>query len=170
MANSRLAEIRNSRLEKLEKLRSLGIDPYPPKYSRDFITIDLARKSQKEVDVVGRLWSFREHGNVIFADLRDASGQIQLMFQKKTLGDNFKTLKLIDTGDFLGVSGKIITTQAGEITVDVLSFELLTKTLRPMPDSWEGLDDIEERFRRRYLDIMVNPGIKELFERKLQLF
>lgn len=166
MANSRLSEIRNIRLQKLDKLRSLGIDPYPSKYSREFIPIDLSRKSKKEVDVVGRLWSFREHGNVIFADLRDASGQIQLMFQKKVLGDNFKTLKLLDSGDFLGVSGNIITTQAGEITIDVLTYELLSKSLRPVPDDWNEIKDEETRYRQRYVDLMSNQELRDMFVAK----
>lgn len=167
MSQSRLSEIRNIRIEKLKKLRDLGIDPYPAKYSRPFIAVaDAISKSGQLVDVVGRLWSMREHGNVIFADLKDASGQIQLLFQKKKLEDKFKILKLVDAGDFLGVTGEVTTTQAGEITVDVASFELLTKSLRPMLDSWEGLGDTEERYRRRYLDLLINPKTREMFDRK----
>ncbi len=167
MANSRLSEIRKIRLEKLVKLREMGIDPYPSKYSKSFIEISKAKESlSKTVDVVGRLWRWREHGNVIFADLRDASGQIQLLFQKKLLGDKYKLLKLFDSGDFLGVSGVVIKTQAGEITVDVSSFELLGKSIRPMPDSWEGLTDRETRYRRRYLDTNINPDVYQRFIRR----
>ena len=124
---TRLDEIRSDRLSKLTKLKELGINPYPPKYSKNFVKISKAREEKSEVDVVGRLWSVREHGNVVFADLKDASGQIQLLFQKKVLGDNFKILKLLMRG-FLGVRGQITTTQAGETTVDVQSFELLSKS------------------------------------------
>lgn len=167
MSTSRLEEIRQIRLEKLRKLQNLGINPYPAKYDHETITIAKARDSQdKKIAVVGRLWRLREHGNVVFADLRDSSGQIQLLFQKKSLEDNFKLLKLFDAGDFLGVIGQVITTQAGEITIDVSSFELLCKTLRPLPEKWEGLEDVEERFRRRYLDLLVNPNVKEMFVRK----
>lgn len=167
MANSRLEEIRKIRLGKLQKLRDLGIDPYPPKYSRKFIKISKARESlTTNVNVVGRLWSFREHGNVIFADLRDASGQIQLLFQKKLLADKFSILKLLDPGDFIGVSGQVTKTQAGEITIDVKSFELLGKSIRPMPDSWEGLKDKETRYRRRYLDTNINPDVYQRFIRR----
>ena len=103
---ARLDEIRNDRLSKLAKLKDLGINPYPPKYSREFIKISKAREEKSEVDVVGRLWSMREHGNVIFSDLKDASGQIQLLFQKKVLGDNFKILKLLDAGISWGQGAK----------------------------------------------------------------
>ena len=167
MANSRLSEIRKIRFEKLQKLRNLGIDPYPPKYSKSFIKISEALNSfGKEIDIVGRLWRWREHGNVIFADLRDASGQVQLLFQKKVLSDKFKILKLFDTGDFLGISGEVIKTQAGEITVDVSSFELLSKSIRPLPDDWTGLKDEETRYRQRYVDLLVNDDLKKLFEQK----
>ena len=115
---------------------------------------------------MGRLWSVREHGNVVFADLKDASGQIQLLFQKKVLGDNFKILKLLDAGDFLGVRGQITTTQAGETTVDVQSFELLSKSLRPIPDDWNEVKDEEVRYRQRYVDLMANEELRNLFVAK----
>ena len=166
MSGTRLAEIRKTHLDKLAKLRELGINPYPAIFSRERVPISQARDKHEDVSVVGRLWRWREHGNVIFADLRDASGQIQLLFQKKNLGDQFSTLKLFDVGDFLGVSGPVITTQAGEITIDVNYFELLSKSLRPLPDDWYGLKDEEERYRRRYLDLLLNNEIKELFYQK----
>lgn len=164
MANSRLEEIRKIRLEKLVRLRELGIDPYPAKYSKNFVTIASARESMDEtMSVVGRIWAWREHGNVIFADLKDESGKIQLLFQKKQLGDKWEILKLLDMGDFLGVEGKVTTTSAGEITVDVASFELLTKSLRPLPDDWHGLKDVEERYRQRYVDLQVNEVARQVF-------
>lgn len=163
---TRLDEIRNDRLNKLTKLRELGINPYPPKYSRNFIKISQAREEKSDVDVVGRLWSMREHGNVVFADLKDASGQIQLLFQKKVLGDKFSVLKLLDAGDFLGVRGKIMTTQAGEITIDVSSFVLLSKSIRPMPDDWNEIKDEEIRYRQRYVDLMASEELRNLFVAK----
>lgn len=163
---TRLDEIRSDRLSKLTKLKELGINPYPPKYSKNFVKISKAREEKSEVDVVGRLWSVREHGNVVFADLKDASGQIQLLFQKKVLGDNFKILKLLDAGDFLGVRGQITTTQAGETTVDVQSFELLSKSLRPIPDDWNEVKDEEVRYRQRYVDLMANEELRNLFVAK----
>jgi len=165
MSNSRLEEIRQARLAKLQKLRDLGIDPYPAKYSRAHISISSARDQVGQtVSVAGRLWRLREHGNVVFADLRDPAGQIQLLFQKKTLVDKFSLLKLLDVGDFLGVEGSVITTSAGEITVDVSYFEILGKSIRPLPDEWHGLKDVEERFRKRYLDLLLNPDVKKRFD------
>lgn len=165
MANSRLEEIRQTRLTKLAKLRELGINPYPAKFSKSHIVVAVARNSTgSEVSVVGRLWRWREHGNVVFADLRDSTGQIQLLFQKKLLADTFSQLKFFDVGDFLGVSGTVTTTQAGEITVDVSHFELLCKTIRPLPDDWYGLKEVEDRYRKRYLDLLLNDQVKSRFE------
>ncbi|OGD11939.1 lysine--tRNA ligase [Candidatus Amesbacteria bacterium RIFOXYD1_FULL_47_9] len=170
MADSRLEEIRNIRLQKLAKLRSLGIDPYPSKYSRVSISVSSARqKHGKSVSTVGRLWRWRQHGQVIFADLRDATGEIQLMFAKNKLADKFDLLQYFDVGDFLGVSGEIITTQAGEITIDIAYFELLAKTLRPIPNEWDGLKDVEERYRKKYLDLLLNSEIKTKFELRTKI-
>ncbi len=157
----RLEEIRQVRLEKLTKLRNLGIDPYPPKSSFDLTPIAAARGSEgKTLSVAGRLWRWREHGNVIFADLKDSSGQIQLLLHKSDI------LKLFDVGDFLAVSGQVIKTTAGEITIDVAKFELLSKSLRPLPDDWNGLKDEEARYRQRYVDLGLNDGLKNLFRQK----
>lgn len=167
MSQSRLEEIRNIRLAKLQKLRDLGIDPYPPKFSRPSTSISTALSSpQQTVNVVGRIWRLREHGNAIFADLRDATGQIQLLFQKKNLPQQYSPLKLFDLGDFLGVTGQVTTTQSGQITIDVSYFELLGKSLRPLPDTWDGLKDKEIRFRRRYLDTNINPEVRQRFIRR----
>jgi len=171
MSTSRLDDIRHIRLEKLAKLRELGIDPYPPKSSFTLTAILKARDQEgKTLAVAGRLWRWREHGNVTFADLKDSSGQIQLLFQKKTLEKDFEMLKLFDVGDFLAVSGQVIKTTAGEITIDVAKFELLSKSLRPMPDSWHGLKDIEERYRKRYLDLLLNPDISRRFDVRTTVF
>jgi len=167
MATSRLEEIRQIRITKLAKLRELGVNPYPSKSSFSTVTISTALSSKDQVvAVAGRLWRLREHGNVIFADLKDASGQIQVLFQKKVLTDKFSVLKLFDVGDFLAVQGKVITTQAGEITIDCEVFELLSKSLRQIPDDWFGLQDEEARLRERYVDLMLHPELTELFKKK----
>lgn len=170
MPQSRLEEIRRIRIDKLNKLEELGINPYPSKPSHSSISISLARSKLGEpVPVAGRLWRLREHGNVVFADLRDSSGQIQLLFQKKNLSDKFSLLKLFDTGDFLGATGRVITTQAGEITIDVDRFEILGKSLRPLPDEWHGLKEVEERYRKRYLDLLLSPEVKKRFDTRTSL-
>ena len=167
----RLEEIRQIRLTKLAKLRSLGIDPYPPKSSFDLVSVAAARDSEgKTLSVAGRIWRWREHGNVIFADLKDSSGQIQLLFQSKKLERKFDLLKLFDVGDFLAVRGEVIKTSAGEITIDVDKFELLSKSLRPLPDDWHGLKDIEDRYRKRYLDLLLDPEIRRRFDIRTVVF
>ncbi|MCL4390485.1 MAG: lysine--tRNA ligase [Patescibacteria group bacterium] len=160
-----LIKIRNG---KLEKLRSLGINPYPSKYSQSATPIAKAVKSpgQKEA-VEGRITAWREHGSLVFADLKDASGKIQLWFQKEKLGDKkFELLKLFDIGDFLGTQGTVTKTKAGEITIDVTDFELLTKSLRPLPSEWFGIKDEETRYRQRYLDLLLNDDLKQLLAKK----
>ena len=167
MAEQRLEEIRKIRLEKVARLRELGIDPYPAKVDGEPKPVVKALSSMDQVvEVAGRLMGLRGHGNVLFADLKDESGQIQLWFQKNTLSEDYKILKLIDIGDFLYAKGKVIKTAAGETSIDVEKFQILTKSIRPLPSAWHGLKDVEERYRRRYLDILLNPGVREMFIRK----
>jgi len=163
MAN-RLTAIQNSRLKKLEEIKKFGIDPYPAKSRlRKYKIAEVLRKLNKKVGVAGRIFAWREHGNSIFADIKDESGKIQLFFQKKNLSWKFELLRLLDVGDFIGVSGRIIKTHSGEITIDVIEFELLTKSLRPLPSVWHGLKDVEERYRQRYVDLLLNTGVRENF-------
>lgn len=170
MAKSRLDEIREVRREKVEELEKLGIDPYPSKVPGDPIDIKEARNSHgKKVTVAGRIWGWRAHGNSIFADLKDETEEIQLFFQKKNLGEQFKVLKLFDIGDFLWVSGEVTKTKAGELTVDVENFKLLSKSIRPLPSTWHGLKDIEERYRQRYVDLLMNEEVREVFEKRAKI-
>lgn len=167
MAEQTLEQIRKVRLEKVQKLRELGINPYPSKVKGNIISVvDAVDKFDQTVETAGRLMSFREHGNIVFADLKDETGKIQLFFQKKTLDDLFKIVKLLNIGDFIWTKGKIFKTQAGEITLDVIEFQILSKSVRPLPSSWYGLKDEEERYRRRYLDLLLNDDLRELFGKK----
>jgi lysyl-tRNA synthetase class 2 len=161
--------LKEVRLQKLESLKKLGIDPYPSKINLPgkVLKVQVVRDSMgKEVLTAGRIWSIREHGAVAFMDLKDDTGTIQILFQKKVLGDNFKTLNLFDMGDFLAVTGAVIKTQAGEITVDATDFQLLTKSIRPLPSTWYGLKDEEERYRQRYVDLLLNDELRDLFKKK----
>ncbi len=161
---------RQERLRKLQALEQAGINPYPAKVQRDLLISDFLgdfsklESSQQAVSVVGRLRSLRSHGNLTFANLEDQSAQVQLAFSKKDLGpENYKTLiKLIDVSDFLQVTGTAFLTHKGEQSLLVKEWQLLTKALRPLPDSWYGFKDEEERYRRRYLDIISNPEVKEM--------
>ncbi len=153
--------------DKLQKLISLGIDPYPSKASWELMSIvNALKKSGQSVAVAGRLLGWREHGNVIFADLKDQSGVIQLWFQNDVLGDKFSLLKLFDVGDFVAAQGQVVTTKSGETSVDVASFELLSKSLRPIPSEWFGIKDEETRYRQRYLDLLLHDDLKEIFRKK----
>ncbi len=164
-----LETIKEVRLQKLEKLRELGINPYPSKItiSGKRISTSIARDLMgKDVLVAGRIWSIREHGAVSFMDLKDASGIIQILFQEKVLGKDFKILELLDMGDFIAVDGEVTKTRAGETTVSVKEFQLLTKSIRPFPSTWFGLKDEEERYRQRYVDLLLNDDLRELFKKK----
>ena len=167
MAELRLEEIRKIRLEKVKKLRELGINPYPSKAKGNPGKISDALNSQdKDVEVAGRLIAWREHGNVIFADLKDESGTIQLWFQRNNLGKDIKILGYYDIGDFVYAKGKVVKTKAGEISIDVEKFQLLSKSIRPLPSTWHGLKDEELRYRQRYVDSILNDGLKGLFKKK----
>lgn len=156
--------IREVREEKLKKLCKLGIDPYPSKVQGNPGSVDAARRAlNKNVEVAGRIMGWRGHGNVIFADLKGEGGDIQLWFQKNNLKKNFEILELFDVGDFIFAAGKVIKTKAGEITIDVSRFQLLTKSVLPLPSTWFGLKDVEERYRKRYLDTILNTDIKKRF-------
>ena len=161
--------LRKARLEKLQAIRDLGINPYPSKITLKgkLIKVSEARGSQGKVVLsAGRIWSTRGHGAVTFMDLKDDSGIIQLLFQKKSLSKKYELVDLFDTGDFLAVSGKVIKTQAGEVTIDVAEFQILAKSIRPLPSTWFGLKDEEERYRQRYVDILLNDDLKDLFKKK----
>lgn len=170
MAKKRLEEIREIRKEKVEKLEGLGVNPYPSEVPDEPEDIKKARSREGEnAKVAGRILGWRGHGNSIFADLKDETGEIQLFFQKKNLGDEFEKLELFDIGDFVFVEGKVVKTKAGEITVDVSSFKLLSKSIRPLPSTWHGLKDIEERYRQRYVDLLMNDGVREVFEKRAEI-
>ncbi len=167
MADQKLEAIRQIRLEKVKKLRELGINPYPSKVEGTPIAISEALiLMDKDVEISGRIMAWREHGNVIFADLKDESGQIQLWFQKNNLGEKFKTLRYFDVGDFLFAKGKIAKTSAGEISLNVSGYQLLSKSIRPLPSIWYGLKDEDQRYRKRYLDLLLNDELRDLFRKK----
>lgn len=169
MAEQSLKNLRQTRIDKLQELEKLGINPYPSKISLSgkYIKISLARGSLgKEVLTAGRIWSIRKHGKVTFMDLKDDTDRVQLLFQEKTLGEKYSNLGLLDSGDFLAVAGKVVKTQAGETTIDVDKFQILTKSIRPLPSTWYGLKDEEERYRQRYVDILLDDEVKETFKKK----
>ncbi|MDD3285518.1 MAG: lysine--tRNA ligase [Patescibacteria group bacterium] len=165
---------KEERLKKLEALKAAGINPYPAESKRDhniaqvFAEIEKLEADQTKVIVAGRLRGVRGHGNLTFAHLEDASGRIQLAFSKKELGDESykRFVKLIDSGDFIEAAGAIFSTHSGEKSIMVADWTLLSKAIAPIPDSWYGLKDEDERYRRRYLDILLNPETRDIFYKK----
>ncbi len=165
---------RQRRIQNMQELRSLGINPFTPESQKDTsnkdITDNFEKYDGKKLTLAGRLTGKREHGKLIFGDILDQTGSIQIGIKKDEIIEDLKqsylgwtNLKLIDIGDFVQVTGTIQKTQQGEITIFVTHFKLLTKSLRPLPLTF---DEKEQQFRRRYIDFTVNPDRKALFERK----
>lgn len=173
---STLSEIRKNRIEKLEKLKKLGIDPYPARAERTNKNKDITDKfdelKEKEVSVVGRIMAKRGHGAVSFIDLRDESGKIQLYLKEENLKKaskgilKYSQFHLLDIGDFIEATGKVTKTERGEISVEPTKIKVLTKTLRPLPEKYKKIKNTELRLRRRYLDMTMNPETRELFVKK----
>lgn len=164
-----LENLKKERLKKLKNIEKLGINPYPARAERKQVIAQARKLMGKKVVVVGRLRSLRLHGKITFADLEDTSDRIQLFFSQAELPDKYDFLNNLDLGDFIQVEGEIFKTQAGEITVKVASFTLLTKSLRPLPSSWYGLKDVEERYRKRYVDLLMNPEVKDVVAKRSEI-
>ena len=158
------------RYQKLLRLRERGIEPYPLRASRTHTAhaaIDAFTRGEtvQGARLAGRLIALRDMGKLTFAHLQDGSGKIQLLFRRDTVGaDNYaRLLKDFDLGDFIGAAGNIFRTKTGEITLEVMRFELLAKTLSPLPEKWHGLKDTETRYRQRYLDLLSNEEARRIF-------
>ena len=156
------------RKEKLARLRGRGIDPYPPRFDRTHTAAEAtalapADGAGPDVTVAGRIMAMRGMGKASFADLRDGSGRIQAYFKQETLGpEAYGILKEIDLGDFLGLTGYLFRTRTGEPTIEVREFTVLAKALRSPPEKWHGLQDVEQRYRQRYLDLLSNPEARAI--------
>lgn len=173
-----LKELRDERLRKLEELQNLGVNPYPATSERTHmlkaIVDDFATLENQTVSVVGRIVGIRKFGQLAFIVLKDMSGQLQLFLKSDTVQPleanesrlGIKELPLLDAGDFVQATGPVIKTKTGEISVDVRSLRLLTKSLRPMPTKQDGFTNKEERMRRRYVDMNVNDDVRERFIRR----
>jgi len=171
-------EIRRIRLEKVKSLRQLGINPYPSQSQKDYSNAQVIEKyntlADSKVHITGRVISWREHGQLIFCHLLDQSGKLQVFIKKADLSPTSQEnqtigatdLKLIDIGDFIQVYGTVGKSIKGEISVFPGDIKILSKAIRSLPEKWSGLQDPEIIFRRRYLDLVMNPERKELFIRK----
>ncbi len=166
---SRLDVLVQHRLDKLEKIRALGIDPYPHRFQPSHpahvvVTLLEQESAPEEVTVAGRIVAHRAMGKAAFMDLRDFSGKIQLYLRKDRVSeDDFNLYKHLDVGDFVGVSGHPFRTHAGEATVEVKKLTVLCKSLQPLPEKWHGLTDVEKRYRHRHLDLVSSPEVRNIF-------
>jgi len=168
------------RLKKLEDLSRDGIDPYPSTFpvthqggellTRYAAADDAALAGAEPVTVAGRVLSLRTHGKASFAHIKDRTGRIQIYVRQDSVGETaYHLFRRIDIGDFLGICGRVFRTKTGELTVHVERLELLAKALRPLPDKWHGLSDVEVRYRQRYVDLIANPPVVELFQRRARI-
>ncbi len=169
-------DLRKARLLKLKELKNKGINPYPGTAKRThtiaeaLLNFSKFEKAKKKISLVGRIMAERRHGKAGFYDLKDGSGLIQLYFKESILGKkNYKLLDLLDIGDFLEVFGLLFVTHKGEKTLEVSSFKLLSKSLRPLPEKWHGLKDPEIRYRKRYLDFLTNEEAREKIELRAKI-
>ena len=169
-----LNELMAVRRDKLRDLIELGIDPFGEKFERTHTAQEILDRfdelENQDTVIAGRIMSMRTHGKATFADLMDHTGRIQLYFRVNTLGEEgYALLNKLDLGDILGINGKIFRTKRGEISVEVHSMKFLSKSLRPLPSKWHGLKDIDLRYRQRYVDLIVNPGVREVFETRSKI-
>jgi lysyl-tRNA synthetase, class II len=167
-------ELIAQRMKKLEELRQSGIEPYCDKFSpadRAVLIHDEYGETSKEsleenkvhCSLAGRIVAMRDFGKAAFGHLQDATGKIQVYFKKDVLGVQYNLVKKLDIGDIIGVSGTIFRTKTNELTVEVSDAVFLSKSLRPLPEKWHGLKDIETRYRQRYVDLLVNPDVRKTF-------
>lgn len=164
------------RREKLDKIRELGLSPFGQRFEWDHHAADIRAKSaeleenQAPVRMAGRIMIIRGHGKAAFAVLRDKTGDIQIYFRKDAVTETeWKLFKLLDIGDIIGLEGDVFTTHTGEVTVRVLKFTILSKSLRPLPEKWHGLTDKEQRYRQRYVDLIVNPEVRDTFVKRAKV-
>ncbi|MBI1823647.1 MAG: lysine--tRNA ligase [Nitrospirae bacterium] len=169
------------RLNKVTKLNELGVPPFGTSFKvgtsikklisdYDGYSRDELHEKQLRTTIAGRIMTSRRFGKAAFSHIQDHSGKIQVYFKKDVLGDTqFQVFELIDLGDIIGVEGTLFRTKTDELTIEVKKLSFLTKSLRPLPEKWHGLTDVEIRYRQRYLDLIVNPEVKETFLKRVRV-
>lgn len=161
----------------LGELRNAGIEPFGGPYEVTHYASEIIERygeTSKEVldaapataTIAGRIVAMRDFGKAAFAHVQDSSARIQVYFRKDILGEKYSVVKKLDIGDIVGITGKLFRTKTNELTLEVDDFTLLTKSLRPLPEKWHGLKDIETRYRQRYVDLIVNPEARKAFEKR----
>ncbi len=173
-----LDELKKARLHKLELIKSFGMDPFPSKVPRTFCLKDARanfseyEKAKKEVSIAGRIMAIRGQGAILFIVLYDGKGKFQAVIKRDTLAEKLFTLftDAIDIGDFISVTGTFFTTERGESSLLVTSWTIATKTFLPLPEKWHGIQDTDERYRKRYLDLLMNEELHQLFVQKAKFW
>ena len=163
---SHIADIEKLKRDKLKEIEALGVDPYGGQYGTDGLIkgIKDSFEEGRTVSVAGRIMAARQHGKSVFYDLRDSSEKIQLYAREDSLGaEKFSFLKKLDIGDIAGARGELFKTRTGEVTLKLTDVAILSKALRPLPEKWHGLKDVETRYRQRYVDLIVNEDVKRIF-------
>jgi lysyl-tRNA synthetase class 2 len=165
--------LRAVRMEKLEGIRAAGRNPYPYRFERTHTTAECRDgeaalvEAETRVSVAGRVVSMRGHGKTMFGHLADPDGRLQVYVRRDDVGDEaYGVAKLVEVGDIVGVTGTLFRTRTDELTVKVDSLEVLSKAIRPLPEKWHGLTDKEIRYRQRYVDLVMNPEVREVFVKR----
>ena len=153
------------RLEKLELFRQADIEPYADRYVRTHKATEISERFEElegqEVSIAGRIMSKRDQGKVIFTHIQDFSGRIQLYIRRDELGETlFELITKFDVGDIIGVEGKVFRTKRGEVSIHARTVKLLSKAMRPLPEKFHGLTNVEIRYRKWYLDLVMNPDVR----------
>lgn len=172
-----LEDIRKTKLKKIKELRKAGIDPYPANSGQTSCIRDALGKfdelagSKIKLVLTGRILARREHGGSVFFDINDGTEKMQAYIKEDVVGsEKFKNFnELIDIGDFVAVEGHLFKTKKDEKTIEAVSYKILTKALLPLPEKWHGLQDVEERYRKRYLDLLMNPEVKDKFIKRSRI-
>ena len=169
-----LDELQKIREEKLEKIQAFGMDPFPSKVPRDFSVADITESFTEKKDagvpvsIAGRVMAIRGQGAIMFVVLDDGTGKFQAVFKKDEIEESLFSLftDTVDMGDVISVTGTLFTTERGQDSILVTAWTMATKSLLPLPDKWNGIADEDERFRKRYLDMLMNPELRELLLKK----
>lgn len=176
LTESEINEQMQVRLDKMHKIEEHGWLPFGHKFEWSHHAADIAEQfeelsaNETIVRLAGRVMAIRGHGKTCFMDLMDKSGRIQLYVRKDAIGEeNYALIKMMDIGDIVGVCGTVFRTHMGELSIKAVSLEMLSKSLRPLPEKWHGLKDIEMRYRQRYVDLIVNPEVRDTFVKRSQI-
>ena len=172
-------DLMRQRKEKVNEIREAGINPYPHQYTpthsttlihKEFEDADDTPDEKNKVTIAGRIMTKRDHGKSSFAHLQDSEGQIQIYIRRDNVGqDAYQIYRKVDVGDIIGVSGVVFRTRTGELTILAETVELLSKSIRPLPEKWHGLQDKQTRYRQRYADLIMNPEVKDVFIKRTQI-